>query len=365
MEPEVAVVGAGIVGLCTARALGRRGASVRVYERGVPGRGQSAGESRLFRHGHDDPRMVAMAKRSRGIWHEWAESFGTELVSADGVIALGEAALERLEVLASVGGVAARRIDPPEIAERLPPLAAYEGPAVLDEDGGAIRTTAAIEALTGALGDWLVAEEVISLRPVGDRVEVRSVCERATFDRVIVCAGRGTAPLAHTAGVSLPVSLAAHLRATFDLAGPAPSRLACLQDSSGRFPETGVYAAPEPGNRRYAVGLSETLPVSEDGGIVDPELLAQLEDRTTAYVREALPGLDPDPARLVHCWVTEVPWSEDGVGAWEHEGMIFTAGHNLFKLAPALGADLAAAALEGQIPADLLAGSRLGEPQEP
>ncbi|EID17575.1 putative oxidoreductase [Mycobacterium xenopi RIVM700367] len=67
---DVGVIGAGIVGLATAYALVERGVSVSVYERGVPGQGQSGGESRIFRHVHDDPRLVALAKRSRSIWEE-------------------------------------------------------------------------------------------------------------------------------------------------------------------------------------------------------------------------------------------------------------------------------------------------------
>ncbi len=53
-EPDVLVIGGGIVGLSTAYALTELGATVRVYERGVPGDGQSGGESRIFRHAHDD-----------------------------------------------------------------------------------------------------------------------------------------------------------------------------------------------------------------------------------------------------------------------------------------------------------------------
>ena len=142
-----------------------------------------------------------------------------------------------------------------------------------------------------------------------------------------------------------------------------PRGFACLQDSSGEFPETGIYAAPEPGNARYAVGLSETTDVGEDGAVTDPTALAALGERAVDYVREALPGIDPTPAEYLHCWVTTVPWSEDGVSVWSAGSCHFLAGHNLFKMAPVLGRELAGAVTGGDLADDLLPSARLGEPQ--
>ena len=80
-------------------------------------------------------------------------------------------------------------------------------------------------------------------------------------------------------------------------------------------------------------------------------------------MRRALPGLDPEPVGHRHCWVTELPWSEDGVAVWEAEGILFLAGHNLYKQAPGLGRALARAAAGDGLLDDLRPQARLGEPR--
>jgi sarcosine oxidase len=362
---DVGVIGAGIVGLATARALRQRGATVTIYERGVAGAGQSGGESRVFRHAHDDPRLVVAARDSRAIWDEWADELGIETVSSDGALTIGPDVDAKLALLRDVDGIGAHEVDPSDLAELLPLLGPFDGPAFLDPRGGSIRTTATIEVLVAELATNLVHDEVLQVRQTSaGRTEVRTGGRTVQHDHVVVCAGRGTPAIARSVGLELPVKQSTHVRCTFEPADRPPPRAACLQDSSGVFGETGIYAASGPDRATYAVGLSDTAGVRDDGTIIDATALADLADRAAKYVSRALPGLSAVPIGVRHCWVTELPWSSDGVAAWSRPGLTLVAGHNLFKLAPWLGGLLAASALGDGLDDRLRPESRLGAAPE-
>jgi sarcosine oxidase len=358
---DVAVVGAGIVGLATAHALSERGVGVAVYERGVPGNGQSGGDSRIFRHSHADPRLVSVALQSRALWREWEQRCDRELVSSDGVVSIGPELAPRAELMRQ-GGAPARLMGASELSARLPLLADWEQEALLDEEGGVIRTRAAIEMLADELADRIVFDEVLSVAPTNaGTVQLRAGATAVEHERVVVCAGRETTSLARGAGLVVPVRQSAHVRLAFAVRGEPPERLACLLDGSGAFGEPSAYADPLPGNRLYAVGVDET-PVHGDGGLVQPDGLAAVAQRTTAYVARALPGLVPEPVQARHCWITELPWGNDAFAVWTSGGASFMVGHNLFKHAPALGRALAANALGEEPGIPFTPEDRLGAP---
>jgi len=223
------------------------------------------------------------------------------------------------------------------------PVAAPLGETVLlDVRGGAIRADRAVAALAGALGHRLVAAEVVSLHPGRDDVTVATSEGVWLARRAVVCAGVDTARIARGIGLELPIETGCQLRATYAVGeAVAGARLACLLDRRG--PDASSYAAPCDDGRLYTVGLG-----SSEGELrsLRPTVAAQAPprvaiQRTSQYVARVLPGLDPDPADVRLRWPAKLASTEDAFATWEQGPVTVFAGHNLFKFAPLLGAQLA------------------------
>lgn len=360
---DVAVVGGGIVGLATAHALRERGATITVYERGAFGGSQSGGESRIFRHFHDDDRLIEWARESRSIYREWEESFGTQLVLDNGVVWLAPDVMGHIGQL-TAAGIQVERLTPAELQEHLPLLARYAGPAFLDLDGGAIRAAAVISVLCRHIADSIVTDDVLTMWPTRhESVEVRTNGGRAEHGSVVVCAGADTARLARGLGVSIPVQLSLHGRVTFPIKDELPAKAPCIVDVTDYFRPGGSYGTPTPGAREYSVGVvgNGHIPVREDLSSIEPFRLESVTEGAVDYVKSAFPGLTPTPLSFRHCWLTSLPWNSDAIGVWEAEQTYFVAGDNMFKHAPALGRSLASAALDGVLADDVRPEARLGE----
>ncbi len=132
---RVAVVGAGVMGLASARAIAQRGEDVTVYEQFELGhtRGSSHGASRIFRLSYLEDKWIELAQRAYVLWHELERETGAQLIKLNGLIdaeadpAARVAAFER-------HGVAYELLDPDEIARRF--NMAYDRPLVFSPDAG-------------------------------------------------------------------------------------------------------------------------------------------------------------------------------------------------------------------------------------
>src|SRR5438045_3164566 len=91
-EIDVAIVGAGIVGLSAAWRLALAGRTVAVFERFPLGhdRGSSHGATRIFRFAYDDPIYVRLAQRALPLWRELEDHAGERLLEITGGFDVGD-----------------------------------------------------------------------------------------------------------------------------------------------------------------------------------------------------------------------------------------------------------------------------------
>lgn len=361
---KVGIVGGGVIGLAAAEALSRRGAVVTVFERSRPGAGQSGGLTRIFRHLHRTDAQTRLAVEARRAWSALEERAGRRLVGSEGVLVSG-GDLDR--ALARLRGAGARAdcVDASHVEQLLPilgsPAAAREAPgsaashaargsAVLDVDGGAIRVRRALACLDSLLAAGAVRhEEVFGVTADGSGACILASEGSRRFDHVLVAAGAETARFAAAQGIELTERRGVHPRLMFEVAG-GTTGLPCYLDRSKAHGER-AYAGPVGSAPRYVVGLSadETLPLSaRETTLQGDQDVADLCARTIAYVRRAMPGLDPAPIGFRLCHITALAGDSDAFGVWERGAITVFAGHNVMKFAPLIGECLARLIVGGE-----------------
>ena len=97
-EDTVAVIGGGVMGLCTAVELSEQGRPVALFERSTIAnkRGGSGGVGRIFRLTYREPEMVGLLAETIPLWDRLEGLLGQRLRSITGGVDYGDdAATER------------------------------------------------------------------------------------------------------------------------------------------------------------------------------------------------------------------------------------------------------------------------------
>jgi len=330
---RVAVVGAGVVGLAVTAALLERGADVVCFDRaGAPMTERSAGSSRIFRLAHGTPELVALARTAHFGFARWQAHSPSPLIAPVGCVISGTGVPEWASAMAAAGA-AHEVVDGAGL--RLPVRRA-PSPALLDPAGGVIDVDAVRNLLAERAGRSVVDATVYSLEQDRSTATVWSSAGREQFDGVLLAAGAGSSPLAAQVGLYLPTTLSHHVRFSFPI---EPADWPCWIDKPAAEPGTYQHQS---GTGRWSIG-----------GYVDPARTAWELGREAAteasreaalsYARERL-TVEPRIVQSLYC--THNPDLGDGYVVRRHGSVLAIYGENLFKLAPLLGDELAAACLD-------------------
>ena len=337
---EVAIVGAGVIGLSTAWHLRRRGVAVIVLERAGIAAGASGVQPGGVRQQWGTAVNCRLARESVEFYRG-----ATELL--DGPVELrftpcgylflahSDAALERLAANARVqadAGVPSRIVSAEDAAQLVPGLdvETVAGASWCPEDGYVDRPQSVIEAL--ARGTDIVIGNVVGIERDGDGWILRTAAgESISADAVAVAAGVDTPALLAPLGIDVPIELESRWlflsepireRLLEPLVVSAERRFAAKQLADGRV---------------LASDLSATGPSDEAA----PQWRAGIR----AAIRELLPRLEYVDFTILTRGIYDVTPDRQAIIGRVDEGLWIAAGFSGhgFMLAPAVGRIVAAA----------------------
>lgn len=351
---RIVVVGGGIMGLSTAWALTRRGERPLVLERFGRGHheGASHGETRNFNNAYGDAAYLDLLQLAREGWDALGTAEGEPLLRLHGLVTHGSGAdlggesggLPSIAARLTERGIPAELLNGAEATRRWPGMR-FEGDVLYSADAGVARAAVALRELerriVAAGGEVRWNSPVTAVEDTADGVRIRlgddSVVEA---DVAVVTVGAWTSRLLR--GIRLPPlrvteETPAHFSPVDDAPWPSFNHFV----PPDRYPAA-VYGMPTPGEG-VKVGLHRV------GDEVDPDARPHRvthADTLRDYVREWMPGLDPDSAVHLSCTYTTTP---DSAFVLDRAGHVVVgagfSGHG-FKFAPGIGATLAGLTLD-------------------
>jgi sarcosine oxidase len=326
---EVAVVGAGIMGSATARALALAGRDVVLYEQFRVGhdRGSSHGRSRIVRLAYPEVEFVELAKESFVGWRELEQESGQELLQLNGLLELVESQAQGSSDALDAVGAEYELLEPAAARNRWPVGVPDGWSALFQPEAGIVRADLAHRAF------------VDSARANGARLEEETrigSLDEVDAGVVVVTAG----PWVTNFFPDLPVRITRETVAYFRREGaPLPSVVQLDPVTRGHA----LYSLHDPVHGLKAgthhagaeIGPGEERPP-------DPALV----DRVAEWVERTYPDADPNPVAAETCVYTT---TADEHFILERRGRAVIgspcSGHG-FKFAPAIGTRLAAMATD-------------------
>ena len=342
MHADVAVIGAGIVGLSVAYEIARRGLQV-VCMDPAPASRQSAGRGRIFRLTHDSAEAVTLANMARVAWSRWEAELGAHLIRSTGCAVIGEDARVHANAMRDANAEFTW-----SDSGRLPQLKGIldldgdlKGPALFDPSGGTIDAEQTINLLYQRVSPE--PERIVRIIPQRGVVRLESMSGRTwKVDQTVVATGVDSMHLLAKLGLPMAQETYRHVRFTLRPSGPLASLDCCFLDRRRAIPSGWSF---------YVLRLDEGV-VAVGGGWSEAPFEvrrwepALVRKRSELQVKAWLTLHGEDSATIVG--ILECDYSLVFVRLPEgapykiiHADRILTIhGGNLFKFAPLIGNDV-------------------------
>ena len=351
-DADIVVVGAGILGVATARALAEYAGSVVLLEQFELGhtRGSSHGTSRIFRLNYPDERYVRMAQAADVAWRELERERGETLVERVGCLDLGPIAAGTARALAACG-VPYETLSADAVRVRWPLRLEPGEAAVFQADGGVTYADRARFALLEAARDSGV--EIREGAPVRALAEERRAV-RLTLDAaelsaraVVVTAGAWAPALLSTVGIQLPVVPTRETVVYVDV--PGADQLPPIIDYTS-VPASGERGLERAGQAAYALaapGRGLKAGLHHSGPAVLPDSAAVPDEAVASWAAGWVAARYADAGEAIGAETCLYTNTSDESFVLERHGRIVVgsacSGHG-FKFAPVVGRTLAALA---------------------
>jgi sarcosine oxidase len=358
IRKNVVVVGLGAFGSAALWRLAERGVDVAGIERHGIGHqlGSSHGVTRLFRIAcQEHPGLPPIALKSLELWTELGGQTGEQLVRQSGCLSTGSPqghAVTGVIAAATAAGLPVQQLSHADLVARQPQYAglAPDDVAVWDPGAGIcypernVRAQAAAAQRAGADVYPHTMVTGIDAGPGGVTVRTPTVEFRAA--QVVVAAGAWLGTLVP----GLPLAPRRTPQYWFKPQDPGSEEF-----TLDRFPAF-IWERPGGGGlwghgsaEDFGIKIGPENAATSDTVGFDPEEMDRyiyLEadiDKVTSYVAQALPGLDPRPAKVIPCVVTDSPDEQFLIGQLPGSRVVVAggdSGHG-FKHAAGIGELLA------------------------
>jgi sarcosine oxidase len=367
IRKNVVVAGLGGFGSAALWRLAQRGVDVAGVERQGIGHhlGSSHGATRLFRIAcQEHPGLPPIALKSLELWNGLGEQTGQRLVLQSGCLSTGSPDSRPVRGAVEAAGAAGLpvvRLSHGELAERQPQYAGLAPGDVAVWDPGAgicypernVRAQAEAARALGA--DVYPHTMVTGIEADGDGVTVRTPTVEFRAEQVVVAAGAWLGTLVP----GLPLAPRRTPLYWFRPRDPASDDF-----TLDRFPAF-IWERPD-GNSLWGHGSAEDFGIkigldparATVSDAIDPEQMDRYihldtdVDELASCVAQAFPGLEPRPAKVIPCVVTDSPDEQFLVGRLPSEPRFVVAGGDSghgFKHAAGVG-ELLAQIVTGERP---------------